>query len=225
MRNATLGFRYSVKRIQTMAVAGDTEENWQRRADFAPWLINCDFDDNRTIFLDETGFNVSMRRISGRSLVGQPARVKVPCIRSKNISVMAAISGVGMALYKVLDGNGNAERFRQFIQELLLRIPANSTIVMDNASFHRNPACLDLIRASGHIAMFLPPYSPYFNPIEYLFSEWKHFVRSRAPTTQGELEAAIHGLNMDITHQHVHGYFRKVVRNATACLQGDRTLV
>jgi transposase len=48
-----------------------------------------------------------------------------------------------------------------------------TVIVMDNASFHKNEALLELIKAKGHIVEFLPPYSPDLNPIEHKWAEKK----------------------------------------------------
>ena len=66
-----------------------------------------------------------------------------------------------------------------FSQVLLQEVPDGFTIIMDNASFHREAALLSLIKESGKNVslLFLPPYSPDFNPIEKSWANLKKFFR------------------------------------------------
>jgi transposase len=66
-----------------------------------------------------------------------------------------------------------------FSQVLLQEVPDGFTIIMDNASFHREAALLSLIKGSGKniSLLFLPPYSPDFNPIEKSWGNLKKFLR------------------------------------------------
>ena len=58
---------------------------------------------------------------------------------------------------------------------LLKELRDNSTIILDNASFH-NKAYLEQVAAKkGHKILFLPPYSPDFNPIEKSFANIKKY--------------------------------------------------
>ena len=52
-----------------------------------------------------------------------------------------------------------------------------SVIIMDNCRIHKDPRTLDLIEQRGMRYMFLPPYSPDYNPIELAFSAIKAYVR------------------------------------------------
>jgi transposase len=175
--------------------------------------------------MDESGFNLTLRRTRGRSKAGVPAKLVVPSIRAKNISVMAAISHNGLQKYNILEGNGNGEKFREFLRDLVQVIPPQSTILMDNVPFHRNAEALEIIRAAGHSHRFIPPYSPFFNPIENFFGEWKGFVRNRRPNTEQELLEELRSVD---THAnitaHIQGYFRRVNSNCIKCLSNDRNL-
>ena len=64
------------------------------------------------------------------------------------------------------------------IEILLPELPACSVIVMDNASFHKRQDTLDALQAEGHTVLWLPPYSPDFNPIE---KTWAWIKRLRKP--------------------------------------------
>ena len=48
---------------------------------------------------------------------------------------------------------------------------------MDNVSFHKSKRIKELIEGSNNKILFIPPYSPDFNPIEEVFSEMKAFIR------------------------------------------------
>jgi transposase len=65
-----------------------------------------------------------------------------------------------------------------FIEVLLAEIPAGSVIIMDNASWHRKKVLRKLAEAVGFRVIFLPPYSPDFNPIEKVWASLKNFIRN-----------------------------------------------
>ena len=78
-------FRYSVKRIQKIAIAADTPENEAKRIEVALWFIQKTLEHRELIKVDETGFNLSMREAEGRSKIGERAQLRVPAIRSRNV--------------------------------------------------------------------------------------------------------------------------------------------
>jgi transposase len=57
-----------------------------------------------------------------------------------------------------------------FETRLLPNLPENTTITMDNASFHRKSRLIPLAESAGHTLLFLPPYSPELNLIEYFWA-------------------------------------------------------
>jgi transposase len=225
VRKAITGFHYSLKRTSVAGAAAFTPELQQQRRAFAMWLLNAELHRDKVIFLDETGFKIEMRRRMGRSLVGQIARVKVPRIRTRNVSTMCAMSQNGIAHYKVLEGSGNAERFIVFLNELFTHLPElGFTLVMDNVKFHHNPQVQQLILTRGHFTKFLPVYSPYLNPIEYFFNEWKGFVKAAKPTTDGELQTAIHLASTRVTIAHCAHYVSHVESNCLKVLNNEQNI-
>jgi transposase len=64
-----------------------------------------------------------------------------------------------------------------FVAWLLPALPANSVVVMDNASFHRKGRLHALAEEAGHGVLFLPPYSPELNPIENFWAWLKGRLR------------------------------------------------
>ena len=99
----------------------------------------------------------------------------------KGIKVIGSVSGrkykrIGLVAAKVgktiisplqYCGVMDSQLFEQWFEECLLTsLAPASTIVMDNASFHRKSTIIPLADKFGHSVIFLPPYSPNLNPIE-----------------------------------------------------------
>jgi len=78
-----------------------------------------------------------------------------------------------------------------FIQGLLAHMnpyPAkNSLIIMDNARIHQDPRILEMIEQRGCRLLYLPPYSPDYNPIELAFSKIKSHVRRDGGVARADL--------------------------------------
>ena len=127
--------------------------------------------------------------------------------------------------YEVLEGNGNSERFRQFLHGVQLACNNfnlnDSVIVIDNVSFHRSAIFQEEMVVLGFELKYLPPYSPFFNPIENLFSQWKNITKRLKPTTEDELMHAMHSINDVLTEQDCANYVAKVSTNCHNCTLGQ----
>ena len=176
------------------------------------------------MYLDEVGFKVTSRVNRGRAPKNQAARLIVPSIRSRNITVMAAISRFGVVHYEVLDANGNGERFRQFLhglQAALLEKHHNPVLIMDNVNFHKMDIVLEEMAILGLDYHFLPPYSPFFNPIENFFSQWKQHVKQQKPANEVELRTAMDNVRNIVSVDDCNNYVANCNRNCQKCLAGD----
>lgn len=95
-------------------------------------------------------------------------------------SLLPALSMRGMVYSKVIEGSFTTHRFLSFLEGLLDRMDMDmdpgAYIIMDNARIHHNESIRDLIEGRGYYIMYLPPYSPDFNPIELAFSSIKAYV-------------------------------------------------
>ncbi len=67
--------------------------------------------------------------------------------------------------------------FKWLVDDLIPKLPSSSVVVMDNASFHKRQDMREEIEKAGHILIFLPPYSPDFNPIEHKWAQAKTIRR------------------------------------------------
>ena len=135
------------------------------------------------MYIDESGFAHDMPRTHGYAAKG------VRCIGTQDWQAKGRTNAIGALLGKTLltvalfTFNINADVFTAWVeQDLLPKLPPNTVIVMDNATFHKRNDTQDLIREAGHELLYLPPYSPDLNPIEH---KWAQAKAIRRKTQQG----------------------------------------
>ena len=93
---------------------------------------------------------------------------------SKRINVIGALVGKSLLTVSIFECNVNTSVFNSWVeQDLIPKLPINSVVVTDNASFHKSPLLKTMIEKAGHILEYLPPYSPDLNPIEPKWSQAK----------------------------------------------------
>ena len=130
-------------------------------------------------YIDETGINQYLYREYGYALRGVPVYGKVQGKKFERVSIIAAQCGkeiVGRCEYTC---NMNSRLFELWFAEVLLvEIPAGSVIIMDRASWHRQKVLRALAGAAGCRVIFLPAYSPDFNPIEKTWANLKAFIKN-----------------------------------------------
>ncbi|MDD1453157.1 IS630 family transposase [Sphingomonas sp. H160509] len=147
-----------------------------------------DLDPEQLIFIDETWASTNMARRYGRAPRGERLRAGVPHGHWKTTTFVAGLSRTGMIAPWVLDGPMNGDAFTTYVTRVLVpELSPGNVVIMDNLSSHKAPAVRVAIEAAGARLLFLPPYSPDFNPIEMAFSKLKAHLRKAA-------ERTIHGL-------------------------------
>jgi len=93
---------------------------------------------------------------------------------SKRTNVIGALVGKSLLTVSLFDCNVNTSIFNGWVeQDLIPKLPDNSVVVTDNASFHKSPYLKTMIEKAGHLLEYLPPYSPDLNPIEPKWSQAK----------------------------------------------------
>jgi hypothetical protein len=88
----------------------------------------------------------------------------------------------------------------------------NSIVVIDNARIHHCVEFMDMVERTGAKVIFLPPYSPDYNPIELCFAQIKRFCRARsldAGWSQKQPDAVAWEAAACITAANMQGYARK----------------
>jgi len=136
----------------------------------------------------EFGFNLSTQRNYARSHEGSPAIVISPLCSAANVSVCVAInSNHGIFHWHHQHQPYTKISFNSFIEDLSEKIAENhirdSCIILDNASIHNENEIKEKCQNHGVFCQFLSPYSPMFNPIEEVFKDIKHNIRTLFATT------------------------------------------
>ena len=125
-----------------------------------------------------------MARLRGRAPKGQRLRGAVPHGHWKTTTFIAGLRRDGIVAPFVLDGPINRDAFEADVAQVLApELRAGDIVVMDNLSSHKGPRVRELIEAVGASLLYLPPYSPDFNPIENAFAKLKALLRKAAERT------------------------------------------
>jgi transposase len=161
-------------------------------ADRAVWnVFAAGIDPRRLVFLDETFGNTAMTRLYGYGPTSQRVFDTVPHGHWKTTTFVAALRLTGLLAPMVVDGALNGDIFAQYVrQELAPQLRPGDILVMDNLQTHKVKAAVEAVRAREASVLFLPPYSPDFNPIEQVFSKIKNELRRRELRTITSLEDA-----------------------------------
>ena len=134
------------------------------------------------VCIDESGCDtrVGFRRSGWAPLGVTPVQV-ARYGRGQRYHILPAYTQDGILLSRVFQGSTDSAVFEDFIEQLLPlcgRWPEpKSVLMMDNASFHRSDRIRQMCADAGIILIYLPPYSPDFNPIEVFFAELKAFIK------------------------------------------------
>jgi transposase len=114
----------------------------------------------------------------------------------------------GSTACMALEGTTDTESFRSYVSQVLVPVlKPDDIVVMDNLSPHKSDPTLALITHAGAQVLFLPAYSPDFNPIEKMWSKIKNLLRTAEARTPGDLITAIGQALAKVTPQDALGWF------------------
>jgi len=129
-----------------------------------------------------------MTPLYGRAAKGKRVIDYVPHGHWKTTTFVAALRHDGLTAPMVVDGAINGELFWAYVAQILVpTLKAGDIVVMDNLSAHKVAGVKAAIESAGARVIYLPPYSPDFNPIENMFSKLKTLVRKLNLRKQDEL--------------------------------------
>ena len=134
------------------------------------------------MFIDETWASTNMARTRGRAPRGERLRAAIPHGHWKTTTFVAGLRNSGMVAPMVLDGPINGLAFQAYVDQVLVPdLRPGDVVVMDNLGSHKRPGIRASIEAAGASLLYLPPYSPDFNPIENAFAKLKAMLRDVLP--------------------------------------------
>jgi transposase len=171
-------------------------------------MVAGTLDARRLVFVDEMGTSTSLSPLYGWAKKGERAYCSVPRNRGPNTTLLSSMSMEGMGPSLAVEGSTNREVFEIYVERVLsptLRI--GQVVVMDNLSAHKGERVRELIEQQRCELLYLPSYSPDFNPIEEAFSKIKGLMRkAQARTREAMLEAMGKAISV-VTAQDARGFF------------------
>lgn len=147
-----------------------------------------DLDPDRLVFIDETGATTKMARLRGRAPRGERCRAAVPHGHWKTTTFTAGLRRSGLIAPMVLDGPMDGVTFLAYVEQILVKeLEPGDIVIMDNLPAHKVSGVRQAIEGADARLLYLPPYSPDFNPIEMAFSKLKAILRKAAARTIDDL--------------------------------------
>jgi transposase len=161
------------------------------------------------VFIDETWAKTNMTRTRGRAPRGKRLLGYAPHGHWKTTTFVAALRWTGLTAPLVIDGAINGELFLAYVQQHLVpTLRVDDIVVMDNLASHKTAGIRTAIEAAGAVLVYLPPYSPDFNPIEMVFAKLKALLRQWGERTRDALWRRIGKLLDEFSPQECANYFR-----------------
>ena len=166
-------------------------------------------DPARLVFIDETGTSTNMVRSRGRARRGTRLVGRVPHGHWKITTFIAGLRRDEIAAPLVIDRPMNSAIFLAYVRQFLApTLNPGDIVVMDNLKPHKAAGVREAIEAAGAKLLYLPPYSPDFNPIELLFAKLKALLRKAAERSIEALWTRIGKLLDQITADECAAYLR-----------------
>jgi transposase len=150
-----------------------------------------------------------MARLRGRAPRGERLIGKVPHGHWKTTTFVAGLRTTALTAPGVIDGPMNGDAFLAYVEQILIpTLTPGDIVVADNLSAHKVAGVREAIEAAGAKLLYLPPYSPDFNPIEQLFAKLKALLRKAAERSVNGLWSRIASLLSAFTPDECANYFR-----------------
>lgn len=190
-----------------MARERDRPDVQEQRATFLAHQPQLDA--TRLVFVDEAGFRLGSPPLYGWAPRGQPALGRVVRGRWETVTMLGAIALDGFRGFMTVNaGTGNAV-FQAFVaHQLVPQLRPGEIVVMDNLAAHHNRTAVQLIEAAGCTVLFLPPYSPEYNPIERTWSKIKTALRRAETLCREAFDQAVATAMDQVSCADIHAWTR-----------------
>ena len=144
------------------------------------------------VFLDESSINLAYTRLYGRALKNERIKEGVKDVRFERQSILSTFRLNGEMCPLIFSGTLNKELFSEYIKtQLKPHLAKDDILLLDNSSVHTSKMVLDTFEECGIKYLFLPRYSPDYNPIELLWAYMKSVLRKLKARTHKKLNEAI----------------------------------
>jgi len=166
----------------------------------------------RLVFLDESGVTTKMARTHARAPRGQRADGSLPLGSWQRLTVLGALSCEGLVATMSIEAStstpGLLASLEQVLGPKLRQVKPHAILVMDNLRPHRAPEVREVLARAGIGLLYLPRYSPEFNPIEQAWAKVKERLKAKAARSLEALEAELKPALDTITAKDARGWIR-----------------
>jgi len=160
------------------------------------------------VFVDESGVTTEMTRRYGRAPRGERVREATPGGHWSTLTVLGAMSCQGLLATMTVECSTDGDVFLAYLEQVLCpRLQPGQVVVMDNLSAHKVEGVRQRIEATGADLLYLPSYSPDFNPIEPCWGKIKQCLRAWKARTVERLEEALTEAIASISPQNALAWF------------------
>ncbi len=167
-----MGYENSVSREKK--TLGYKERCDHKREAYQQQLTTEKYRRKSLVFIDESGFQSESFRRYGYVQKGEPVQDLISSQRTRTTTLVAARKENVFTAHTLFEGSCNAELFNRWLEcELCPHLGADHLVIMDNARIHRTQRTKELIEATKASLLYLPPYSPNYDPIEHDFANIK----------------------------------------------------
>jgi transposase len=140
-------------------------------------------------------------------------------VRGKNTTLLSSMSLEGMGPSLAVEGATTARVFETYVEKVLMpSLRTGQIVVMDDLGAHRPKGIGELIERRGCELLYLPAYSPDYDPIEEAFAKIKNLLRKAAARTKEALVRAIGVALSAVSAQDARGFFEHAGYRTTAHL-------
>ena len=167
-------------------------------------------DVSKLVFLDESGVNINLTRRYGRAIGKERVHDYAPLNTPKSTTMLSSIRMDGTMIHKEFSGAVNREHFLDYVTNSLTpSLHSGDIVIMDNLRTHKVDGVQQTIQSVGAQVLYLPPYSPDFNPIEMLCSKIKSILRKWKARTLSQLHSSIPKAYSLISLSDIFAWFRE----------------
>ena len=182
-------------------------------------MVAARVEPERLVFVDECGTHTSLAPLYGYAPKGERLRLWVPRRRGKNTTLLSSMTVEGMGPSLAVEGATTARVFETYVKKVLVpSLEPGRIVVMDNLGAHRPKGVRGLIEEKGCELLYLPSYSPDYNPIEEAFAKIKNLLRKTSARTKETLVEAIGAALAAVSAKDARGFFENAGYRPTAHL-------
>ena len=167
---------FNVSGVPEKKSLGYKERCAEQRQAYQKQLAQVKASGKSVVYVDESGFRDESYRRYGYAPKGEKVFGLISSQRTRTMTLIAARVEDTFTAARVFEGSCKAVDFNDWLaKQLCPRLTSKQVVILDNARLHKTYQTRKLIEESGASLMFLPPYSPDYNPIEHDFANIKRY--------------------------------------------------